>query len=174
MNKVFPQGHDGQAAAGTKALPAGAEGCSPLCCSRRGTCLSASVLLLLATLAALIALVTILGLPPRMPAAQACVTPTNRTGFLCHDRRSCIPASGVCDGIRTCTHGEDEDEGLCLGGGFLEVKGLEPELESGMVLDKCPGGLSGGRKSASNGVGGNTRGLPGSCGLCKERARLCL
>ncbi|KAI2517224.1 low density lipoprotein receptor class A domain containing 1 [Homo sapiens] len=50
------------------------------------------------------------GLPP---GAQACITLTNRTGFLCHDQRSCIPASGVCDGVRTCTHGEDEDESLC-------------------------------------------------------------
>ncbi|KAF5923136.1 hypothetical protein HPG69_012225 [Diceros bicornis minor] len=37
----------------------------------------------------------------------------NRTGFLCHDRRSCIPASGVCDGVHTCAHGEDEGEALC-------------------------------------------------------------
>lgn len=44
---------------------------------------------------------------------QSCVTLTNRTGFLCHDRRHCIPAHGVCDGIRTCPHGEDEDESLC-------------------------------------------------------------
>ncbi|XP_076420766.1 low-density lipoprotein receptor class A domain-containing protein 1 isoform X4 [Peromyscus maniculatus bairdii] len=42
-----------------------------------------------------------------------CVTMTNRTGFLCHDRRQCIPAHGVCDGIRTCAHGEDEEESLC-------------------------------------------------------------
>ncbi|KAK7798627.1 hypothetical protein U0070_002718, partial [Myodes glareolus] len=44
---------------------------------------------------------------------QSCVTLTNRTGFLCHDRRHCIPAHGVCDGVRTCPHGEDEDESLC-------------------------------------------------------------
>lgn len=44
---------------------------------------------------------------------QSCVTLTNRTGFLCHDRRHCIPAHRVCDGIRTCPHGEDEDESLC-------------------------------------------------------------
>ncbi|XP_038191083.1 low-density lipoprotein receptor class A domain-containing protein 1 isoform X2 [Arvicola amphibius] len=37
---------------------------------------------------------------------QSCVTLTNRTGFLCHDRRHCIPAHGVCDGIRTCPHGD--------------------------------------------------------------------
>ncbi|KAF7468069.1 hypothetical protein GHT09_000162 [Marmota monax] len=45
--------------------------------------------------------------------AQACVTLTNRTGFLCGDRRSCISASQVCDGLRTCPHGDDEDESLC-------------------------------------------------------------
>lgn len=44
---------------------------------------------------------------------QSCVTMTNRTGFLCHDRRHCIPAHGVCDGILTCPYGEDEDERLC-------------------------------------------------------------
>ncbi|XP_032152805.1 low-density lipoprotein receptor class A domain-containing protein 1 isoform X3 [Sapajus apella] len=50
---------------------------------------------------------------PGGEGAQACTTLTNRTGFLCRDQRSCIPASGVCDGVRTCTHGEDEDESLC-------------------------------------------------------------
>ena len=47
------------------------------------------------------------------PGAQACVTQMNRTGFLCDDRSSCIPASSVCDGVRTCAHGEDEEEALC-------------------------------------------------------------
>nr|XP_054092250.1 low-density lipoprotein receptor class A domain-containing protein 1 isoform X3 [Callithrix jacchus] len=106
MNKVFPEGENGRIAAGPKALPGGEAGCGPLCCSRRGACLSAFLLLLLATLAALIALVTTLGLPSRTPGAQACTTLTNRTGFLCRDQRSCIPASGVCDGVRTCTHGD--------------------------------------------------------------------
>ncbi|KAM7100043.1 low-density lipoprotein receptor class A domain-containing protein 1 isoform 6-T6 [Molossus nigricans] len=50
---------------------------------------------------------------PGEEGAQACVTLTNRTGFLCHDQRSCISASGVCDGICTCPHGEDEEEALC-------------------------------------------------------------
>ncbi|XP_063117393.1 low-density lipoprotein receptor class A domain-containing protein 1 isoform X8 [Rattus norvegicus] len=44
---------------------------------------------------------------------HSCVTLANRTGFLCHDRRYCIPAHAVCDGIRTCPHGEDEAENLC-------------------------------------------------------------
>ncbi|XP_025767896.1 low-density lipoprotein receptor class A domain-containing protein 1 isoform X1 [Puma concolor] len=114
MNKIFPQGDgNGNAAAGTKALPGGEAGFGSLCCSRRGACLSAFLLLLLVTLAALIALVTILGLPPRTPGVQTCVTLMNRTGFLCHDRRSCVPASRVCDGVRTCAQGEDEDEAMC-------------------------------------------------------------
>lgn len=54
-----------------------------------------------------------LGPSPAHSGAQACVTLTNRTGFLCHDRRNCISASRVCDGVRTCPHGEDEDEALC-------------------------------------------------------------
>lgn len=53
------------------------------------------------------------GSPPAHSGVQTCVTLMNRTGFLCHDRRSCIPASKVCDGVRTCAHGEDEDEALC-------------------------------------------------------------
>lgn len=42
-------------------------GCGPLCYSRQGACLSASVLLLLITLAALITLIIIAGPPPRTP-----------------------------------------------------------------------------------------------------------
>ena len=53
------------------------------------------------------------GACPAHSGAQACVTPLNRTGFLCHNRRSCIPASRVCDGVPTCAHGEDEEEALC-------------------------------------------------------------
>ncbi|XP_070224095.1 low-density lipoprotein receptor class A domain-containing protein 1 isoform X2 [Bos mutus] len=114
--------------------------CSPCCCSRRGACLSAFLMLLLTALAALIALVAILGPPPRTPGAQACVTQTNRTGFLCNDRSSCIPASSVCDGVRACAHGEDEEEALCLGRNFLEVKELEPGL-AGAVPQSLPGFL---------------------------------
>ncbi|XP_043317178.1 low-density lipoprotein receptor class A domain-containing protein 1 isoform X2 [Cervus canadensis] len=114
MNKILPQGDaNSNAAAGSKALPGGEADCSPCCYSRRGVCLSAFLMLLLTTLAALIALVAILGPPSRTPGAQACVTQMNRTGFLCNDRSSCIPASRVCDGVRTCAHGEDEEEALC-------------------------------------------------------------
>eukprot|EP00073_Rattus_norvegicus_P047116 XP_017449271.1 PREDICTED: low-density lipoprotein receptor class A domain-containing protein 1 isoform X3 [Rattus norvegicus] len=97
---------------GRKTRPGG-EGCGPLCYSRRGACLSVFLLLLLAMLAALLLIVTILGHPQRTPEPHSCVTLANRTGFLCHDRRYCIPAHAVCDGIRTCPHGEDEAENLC-------------------------------------------------------------
>ncbi|XP_060221235.1 low-density lipoprotein receptor class A domain-containing protein 1 [Meriones unguiculatus] len=113
MNKVSPQGDaESSGAAGRKTHPGG-EGCGPLCCSRRGACLSLFLLLLLLMLTALLAVATVLGRPPRVPENQSCVTLANRTGFLCHDRRHCIPAHGVCDGLRTCPHGEDEDESLC-------------------------------------------------------------
>ncbi|XP_006503307.1 low-density lipoprotein receptor class A domain-containing protein 1 isoform X4 [Mus musculus] len=104
MNKVFPQADaESNITTRRKARP-GDEGCGPLCCSRRGACLSVGLLLLLAMLAALLAVATILGHPPRTPETHSCVTLANRTGFLCHDRRHCIPAHAVCDGIRTCPH----------------------------------------------------------------------
>lgn len=46
-------------------------GCDPLCCSRRGACLSVSLLLLLAMLAALLVLATVLGHPSRTPGQGA-------------------------------------------------------------------------------------------------------
>ncbi|GAB1288710.1 Low density lipoprotein receptor class A domain-containing 1 [Apodemus speciosus] len=114
MNKVFPQADaESNTATGGKARPGDEESCGPLCCSRRGACLSVSLLLLLAMLAALLAVATVLGHPPRTPETHSCVTSANRTGFLCHDRRHCIPAHSVCDGIRTCPHGEDEAKSLC-------------------------------------------------------------
>lgn len=42
-------------------------GCGPFCCSRRGACLSAFLMLVLAMLATLLAVATILGRPPRIP-----------------------------------------------------------------------------------------------------------
>ncbi|XP_049992133.1 low-density lipoprotein receptor class A domain-containing protein 1 isoform X1 [Alexandromys fortis] len=103
-NKIFPQGDaEINSAAGGKGRPGG-EGCGPFCCSHRGACLSAFLLLLTAMLAALLVVATILGRPPHGPETHSCVTLTNRTGFLCHDRRHCIPAHGVCDGVRTCPH----------------------------------------------------------------------
>ncbi|KFO20950.1 Transmembrane protein 59 [Fukomys damarensis] len=104
-----------------------------LCCSRRGACLSALLLLLLAMLAALVALVASLGLPSRTPGFQVCVTLTNRTGFLCHDWRSCVPASTVCDGLPTCPHGEDEDESLCP-----QFKGCS-SMKSSLTPDQVEG-----------------------------------
>ncbi|RMC08710.1 hypothetical protein DUI87_14959 [Hirundo rustica rustica] len=42
-----------------------------------------------------------------------CTAPNNRTGFLCDDRVTCVPASWVCDSISNCRNGEDEQEQLC-------------------------------------------------------------
>ncbi|XP_051653504.1 low-density lipoprotein receptor class A domain-containing protein 1 [Manacus candei] len=42
-----------------------------------------------------------------------CTAPSNRTGFLCDDRVTCIPSSWVCDRVSNCRNGEDEQEKLC-------------------------------------------------------------
>ncbi|XP_004448912.1 low-density lipoprotein receptor class A domain-containing protein 1 isoform X3 [Dasypus novemcinctus] len=108
MNKIFPQGNvNGSAAPGSKALPGGEAGCSLLCCSRRGACLSAFVLLLLATLAALITLVTFLGLPARMPGA----VPQSLPSFLvahCGNPATWIYSDQRCDGTNNCGDCSDE------------------------------------------------------------------
>lgn len=68
-------------------FPALTAGRAPLCCSRRGACLSAFLLLLLATLAALTALGAIFGTPPRTPGqgGQERVGPTCWEGMGCRD-----------------------------------------------------------------------------------------
>ncbi|XP_074732111.1 low-density lipoprotein receptor class A domain-containing protein 1 isoform X3 [Strix uralensis] len=42
-----------------------------------------------------------------------CTASNNRTGFLCDDGVTCIPASQVCDRVSSCRNGEDEQEKLC-------------------------------------------------------------
>ncbi|XP_027604481.2 low-density lipoprotein receptor class A domain-containing protein 1 [Pipra filicauda] len=54
-----------------------------------------------------------LGLLPRAPVNRFCTAPSNRTGFLCDDRVTCIPSSWVCDRVSNCRNGEDEQEKLC-------------------------------------------------------------
>ncbi|XP_059709762.1 low-density lipoprotein receptor class A domain-containing protein 1 isoform X4 [Haemorhous mexicanus] len=44
---------------------------------------------------------------------RLCTAPNNRTGFLCDDRVTCVPASWVCDRVSNCRNGEDEQEQLC-------------------------------------------------------------
>ncbi|XP_010293871.1 PREDICTED: low-density lipoprotein receptor class A domain-containing protein 1-like, partial [Phaethon lepturus] len=42
-----------------------------------------------------------------------CAASSNRTGFLCDDRVTCVSASQVCDGVSNCRNGEDEQKKLC-------------------------------------------------------------
>lgn len=44
---------------------------------------------------------------------RICTAPNNKTGFLCDDRVTCVPASWVCDRASNCRNGEDEQEQLC-------------------------------------------------------------
>uniref|UniRef100_A0A8C5I8Y0 Low density lipoprotein receptor class A domain containing 1 n=1 Tax=Junco hyemalis TaxID=40217 RepID=A0A8C5I8Y0_JUNHY len=80
-------------------------------CTQRRLCISALALLALA--AAVASVVAALALLPRAPVNRLCTAPNNRTGFLCDDRVTCVPASWVCDRVSNCRNGEDEQEQLC-------------------------------------------------------------
>ncbi|XP_069498259.1 low-density lipoprotein receptor class A domain-containing protein 1 isoform X2 [Ambystoma mexicanum] len=88
--------------------------CSTLgCCSRRCLCISAVALVVLAIIAVAIACATTFAIPARTPVNRYCMTSANLTGFLCDDRVNCIPASEVCNGMKNCLNGEDEEDTLC-------------------------------------------------------------
>ncbi|XP_030061803.1 low-density lipoprotein receptor class A domain-containing protein 1 [Microcaecilia unicolor] len=89
------------------------ESCSGACCSRRCVCISVIALLLLGVIAAVIACAVILGIPKRSPGTRQCITADNQTGFLCDDAAVCIEASQVCDRIKSCGNGEDEETVMC-------------------------------------------------------------
>ncbi|XP_072505637.1 low-density lipoprotein receptor class A domain-containing protein 1 isoform X2 [Notamacropus eugenii] len=115
MNRIFPQPRtlDGNPEGESKTFESEEDCCGPFsCCTRRGFWISTWMLLLLVSLTLIIWLVSNFGLPPPSPT-RACATTSNKTGFLCDDRETCIPASLVCDHVRTCAHGEDEEEALC-------------------------------------------------------------
>ncbi|XP_062437573.1 low-density lipoprotein receptor class A domain-containing protein 1 [Rhea pennata] len=82
-------------------------------CTRRRVCLAAAALLVLAAVAAVVGSAVVLGLLPRAPVNRFCAASNNRTGFLCDDRVTCVPASQVCNRIPNCRSGEDEQEKLC-------------------------------------------------------------
>nr|XP_033772892.1 low-density lipoprotein receptor class A domain-containing protein 1 isoform X2 [Geotrypetes seraphini] len=44
---------------------------------------------------------------------RQCIRPDNQTGFLCDDAATCITASQVCDRIKSCEDGEDEETVMC-------------------------------------------------------------
>ncbi|XP_039770574.1 low-density lipoprotein receptor class A domain-containing protein 1 [Ornithorhynchus anatinus] len=86
----------------------------PACCSRKGAGVVTAAGLLLGVIAAATVLFASFGLPTPDPAGpRACVSRENRTGFLCDDRETCIPARKVCDRLRHCARGEDEAHALC-------------------------------------------------------------
>uniref|UniRef100_A0A8C8VQH9 Low density lipoprotein receptor class A domain containing 1 n=1 Tax=Pelusios castaneus TaxID=367368 RepID=A0A8C8VQH9_9SAUR len=76
-------------------------------------CLTVVALLVLAVIGAVIGFAVTFGLPPRTAVNRFCVTSDNQTGYLCDDRVTCLPASRICNRIRECVNGEDEQEKLC-------------------------------------------------------------
>ncbi|XP_074859346.1 low-density lipoprotein receptor class A domain-containing protein 1 [Carettochelys insculpta] len=84
-----------------------------LSCTRRCLCVSITALLVLGVIGAIVGFAITFGLPPPTPVNRFCVTSGNQTGFLCDDRVTCLTASQICNRIRECVNGEDEQEELC-------------------------------------------------------------
>ncbi|CAN0197795.1 unnamed protein product [Bubo scandiacus] len=115
MNKTHPQRNGDVATSLSSQKDFVESGCCQPCrahggCTWRRVCISATVLLILA---ATVGLAMVLGLLPRAPVNRFCTASNNRTGFLCDDSVTCIPASQVCDRVSSCRNGEDEQEKLC-------------------------------------------------------------
>ncbi|XP_006133526.3 low-density lipoprotein receptor class A domain-containing protein 1 isoform X1 [Pelodiscus sinensis] len=119
MNRTHPQrGFGGISFDSTKSSIEERDCCQEcgmwLSCTRRCLCVSLIALLILGVVGAAIGLTVTFGLPPPTPVNRFCVTSGNQTGFLCDDRVTCLPASRICNRIRDCVNGEDEQEKLCI------------------------------------------------------------
>ncbi|CAM4616874.1 unnamed protein product [Caretta caretta] len=118
MSRTHPQRNFGRISFdSTKFSPEERDHCHEcracLSCTRRCLCISIIALLALGVVGAVIGFAVTFGLPPPTPVNRFCVTSGNQTGFLCDDRVTCLPASRICNRIRECVNGEDEQEKLC-------------------------------------------------------------
>ncbi|CAM4604188.1 unnamed protein product [Lepidochelys olivacea] len=118
MSRTHPQRNFGRISFdSTKFSPEERDHCHEcracLSCTRRCLCISIIALLALGIVGAVIGFAVTFGLPPPTPVNRFCVTSGNQTGFLCDDRVTCLPASRICNRIRECVNGEDEQEKLC-------------------------------------------------------------
>ncbi|MEE6458609.1 hypothetical protein FKM82_000361 [Ascaphus truei] len=85
------------------------------CCpTRRCFGITGLVLLILGVIAAVTTIGIIYGIPERQNSfTRQCKTASNKIGFLCDDRATCIAASALCDGKVDCVYGEDESSQYC-------------------------------------------------------------
>ncbi|XP_075447887.1 low-density lipoprotein receptor class A domain-containing protein 1-like [Ascaphus truei] len=85
------------------------------CCpTRRFFGITGLVLLILGVIAAVTTIGIIYGIPERQNSfTRQCKTASNKIGFLCDDRATCIAASALCDGKVDCVYGEDESSQYC-------------------------------------------------------------
>ncbi|KAG7321541.1 hypothetical protein KOW79_014399 [Hemibagrus wyckioides] len=56
-----------------------------------------------------------------------CLIAENASGFLCDDRVTCVPASGLCNGMSSCPDGADEDRLMCM----MDVFNADPMVRCG-------------------------------------------
>ncbi|XP_058270206.1 low-density lipoprotein receptor class A domain-containing protein 1-like [Hemibagrus wyckioides] len=101
-------------------------GCSGhRCCNRRALCVSATLLCCIG-LGALGVGVSLTLLVSRPPAyVRDCLIAENASGFLCDDRVTCVPASGLCNGMSSCPDGADEDRLMCS----MQLSALPPSSD---------------------------------------------
>ncbi|XP_069075241.1 low-density lipoprotein receptor class A domain-containing protein 1-like [Pleurodeles waltl] len=97
------------------------------CTCRKGFLITSITLLVLLAVAAVITVGIIFGVPAHQPVNRQCKTASNKSGFLCDDRTTCLSAASVCNRKLDCSGGEDESNEYC--------GKLPSSLPSGLVFN---------------------------------------
>ncbi|XP_074138364.1 low-density lipoprotein receptor class A domain-containing protein 1-like isoform X2 [Sminthopsis crassicaudata] len=86
-----------------------------LLCTKRCLLVSCVAFLFLGSIAAVLSLSIIFGIPvkPTSPSYRRCQTASKQLGFLCDDLTTCLPPSLLCNRKLDCSHGEDESTVYC-------------------------------------------------------------
>ncbi|KAM9097011.1 low-density lipoprotein receptor class A domain-containing protein 1-like [Sarcophilus harrisii] len=100
-------------------------------CIKRYLLISCVAFLFLGSIAAVLSLSVIFGIPvkPTSPSYRQCQTASKQLGFLCDDLTTCLPPSLLCNRKLDCSHGEDESTAYC---------GQMPSSLPQNLLFKCP------------------------------------
>ncbi|XP_043941418.1 low-density lipoprotein receptor class A domain-containing protein 1 [Protopterus annectens] len=129
------------------------------CCTRRCILICVVAFLVLGTIVAAVACVIIFALPQQPPVNRYCAASSNQAGFLCDDRTTCIEASELCNRIKNCLNGEDEDADICSNApnnlpGYLIFRCADPRFWI-FIDKKCNGINDCGDCSDESGQGAN-------------------
>ncbi|XP_007897997.1 low-density lipoprotein receptor class A domain-containing protein 1-like [Callorhinchus milii] len=83
------------------------------CCTRRCILIEILLLFIFGAIAAAITCGIIFGIPPKQLITRQCKTTSDRNGFLCDDRTTCLMSTQICNGKVDCSNGEDEANLYC-------------------------------------------------------------